>query len=339
MLKGYEYEFLINTAKNPGSHHYMGIINPDLNETISSFSPDAILIYGWAYQSHLSAMRYFKGKIPLWFRGDSTLIDEKKGFKDIARTLFLKWVYKNIDKAFYVGEANKRYFEKFGLKSEQLAFAPHAVDNSRFSHERNLEAEHLRSKLGIPSSAVLLLFAGKFEEKKNPQLLLQAFQELNLENVHLLFVGNGELEEQLKVTAILINPPPTPSKGGEKLRNVHFMDFQNQTQMPTVYQACDLFCLPSQGPGETWGLAVNEAMAASKAVLVSDKVGSAVDLVKNGENGYIFESNNLIDLKAKLLLLLSTDNNLNEMGRASLNTIKDWNFEKQANTILETLNG
>lgn len=333
LLKGYEYEFLINTAKNPGSHHYMGIINPDLNAVISRFSPDAILIYGWAYKSHLSAMRYFKGKTPLWFRGDSTLIDEKKGFKDIARTLFLKWVYKNIDKAFYVGEANKRYFEKFGLKSEQLAFAPHAVDNSRFSHERNLEAEHLRSKLGIPSSSVLFLFAGKFEVKKNPQLLLQAFQELNLENIHLLFVGNGELEGKLK------NGNTLRQAQDDKSGRIHFMDFQNQTQMPTVYQACDLFCLPSQGPGETWGLAVNEAMGSGKAILVSDKVGCGVDLVKNGENGYIFESNNLIDLKAKISLLLSKENDLKGMGKASLGIIKNWSFEKQVATFLETLNG
>lgn len=343
LLEDYNYEFLTNSSKDSGSHHYGGIINSDLNEKISSFSPDAILIYGWAYKSHLSAMRYFKGKIPLWFRGDSTLLSERRALKKILRSIFLKWVYKNIDKAFYVGTANKTYFQKFGIANKKLVFAPHAVDNKRFSSDRNVEALALRNSLGIPPANSLILFAGKLEANKNPELLLAAIQELNLAGVHLLFVGNGELEKQLKKTAVVLSSPPTPSKGGHNISTtlsmttVHFMGFQNQTHMPIIYQACDLFCLPSQS--ETWGLAVNEAMASGKAILVSDKVGCAVDLVKNGENGYIFESNNLIDLKAKISLLLSKENDLKGMGKASLGIIQNWSFEKQVATFLETLNG
>ncbi len=43
-----------------------------------------------------------------------------------------------------------------------------------------------------------------------------------------------------------------------------FLDFQNQQKMPLVYRLCDIFVLPSMGPGETWGLAVNEAMACKR---------------------------------------------------------------------------
>ncbi|WP_010600754.1 glycosyltransferase family 4 protein [Pedobacter agri] len=329
MLEGYNYEFLTNIAKDPGSHHYIGIDNPDLKAVISRFSPDAILIYGWAYKSHLSTMRYFKGKIPLWFRGDSTLIDEKRSFKDIARTLFLKWVYKNIDKAFYVGSANKAYFEKFGLKPGQLKFAPHAIDNDRFVMDRFDETQTLRNKLGIVDGEILVLFAGKLERKKSPDLLSQAFLELNTNDVHLLFVGNGELEEQLKALAL------RQAQGDNK---IHFIDFQNQTQMPLIYQACNLFVLPSQGPGETWGLAVNEAMAAGRAVLVSDKVGCASDLVYRGQNGDIFRSNDLNDLKSKLSKLLSDPSKLEQMGIKSKHIISDWNIDKQVRIFLKTLN-
>jgi glycosyltransferase involved in cell wall biosynthesis len=57
--------------------------------------------------------------------------------------------------------------------------------------------------------------------------------------------------------------------------------------MPVVYRACDLFVLPS-GYGETWGLAVNEALACHRPVLVSDRVGCAPDVVKQGNNGWVF---------------------------------------------------
>jgi len=332
LLANYDYEFLINSAKDPGSHHYRGIVNPDLAKKITAFHPDAILVYGWAYQSHLSAMRYFKGKIPIWFRGDSTLIDEQKGFKGLFRRSFLRWVYKHGDLAFFVGTANKAYFKKFGLKENQLVFAPHAIDNDRFAINRKAEVDLLRKKLNVIADDILILFAGKLEAKKNPELLLNAFKALKLKKIHLLFVGNGELE------AILKSKAKTADKTTLTTTNLHFIDFQNQTQMPLIYQACDLFCLPSQGPGETWGLAVNEAMAASKAILISNKVGCAADLVKNGVNGYIFESNNGKDLNDKLNLLVKNKTVLANMGKKSSGIIKNWRIEIQAAAILKELN-
>ncbi|MNT42804.1 UDP-D-galactose:(glucosyl)lipopolysaccharide-1,6-D-galactosyltransferase [compost metagenome] len=107
--------------------------------------------------------------------------------------------------------------------------------------------------------------------------------------------------------------------------------------MPVVYQACDLFCLPSQGPGETWGLAVNEAMAAGKAVLVSDKVGCAADLVKPMINGAIFKSGDLADLKQKLKTLTENKTKLAQMGLASHQIIQDWSFEKQVKAIVNSI--
>lgn len=327
LLDGYEYEFLENHSKTPGSHHFGGIKNKDLISKVADFNPDAILFYGWAYQSHLSAMRYFKGKIPIWFRGDSTLLNDNGGLKSFARKLLLKWIYKHISKAFYVGTSNKAYFEKFGLKNNQLKFAPHAIDNNKFREDYGLAAKHLRETLGISVKDSLILFAGKLENRKNPELLLKAFIQLNLENTHLLFVGNGQLEQRL------IEKRDASTKF--IMTNIHFMDFQNQSRMPIVYQACDLFCLPSQS--ETWGLVINEAMACKKAVLVSDRVGCIQDLVKSGINGEIFKSNNLSDLKSKLKILIKNKSILVRMGIESLEMIKAWSFELQAKQIIKSL--
>ena len=327
LLEGYDYELLDNTAKDPGSHHFSGIANPTLIKKIVDFNPAAILVYGWAYHSHLQIIRYFKGKIPLWFRGDSTLLNEQSGVKQLLRSLFLKWVYQHIDRAFYVGTANRAYFKKFGLKESQLTFAPHAVDNDRFSASRITEALALRASLQISSEQILVVFAGKLEANKNLGLLLQSFLELNKENTHLLFVGNGELEGELR--------RKRDASTTLSMTNVHFMDFQNQTAMPVIYQACDLFCLPSQS--ETWGLAVNEAMASGKAVLISDRCGCANDLVKDGENGYIFEHNNIKDLNTKLRLLVSSKSKLKDMGQLSASVIVDWSIAKQCNVILNEL--
>ncbi|MGE6220843.1 glycosyltransferase family 4 protein [Nubsella zeaxanthinifaciens] len=340
LLEGYNYELLENIAKEPGSHHGKGIINPDIIPRLNEFAPDTILVYGYSYHSHFKVMRHFKGKIPIWFRGDSTLLDENSGLKALLKQIYLRWVYSYADKAFYVGTQNHAYFKQYGLKEHQLIFAPHAIDNERFSEDRTQESFALRERLGIANNDTLILFAGKLEPKKNPALLLEAFISLNkeqktdemIQNLHLLFIGNGVLEKDLKLHADQFNQhfPSTQ-------RSIHFIDFQNQTQMPLAYQACDIFCLPSQGPGETWGLAVNEAMAAGKAIIVSDKVGCAKDLVKANSNGYIFKSGDKQDLVEKILLMIASKEKMITMGQNSSKLIQDWSFKKIADTLSEQL--
>ena len=322
LLEDYSFTFEKNTSSDPGSHHFRGIKNPELINHIKKYKPDFILIFGWAYHSHLQALLYFRGKIPIGFRGDSTLLNEQTGFKSVIKTIFLKWVYGHVDLAFYVGEENKNYFIKFGLKEEQLLFAPHAIDNNRFETPRSREVIQLKKELNIKEGELLFLFAGKLEPKKNPLMLLEAFKQLNALNAHLLFVGNGKLEEKLKANFFPLNTS-TPFS---VIRRVHYMDFQNQRRMPVVYQACDVFCLPSQGPGETWGLAINEAMACGKAVIVSDKVGCGKDLVKSGENGFIFKYDDVDELVKALNYFLLYPEKIYDFGKKSQEIIKNYTF-------------
>src|SRR5450432_2477536 len=125
LLDGYEYEFLENVSSEKGSHHFKGIVNPDILKQIDSFDPDSILVFGWAFQSHLKVLRHYHNKKRILFRGDSTLLRRSSAIKEKARTLFLTWVYKHIDIALYVGQRNLSYFKKYGLKNNQLVFAPH----------------------------------------------------------------------------------------------------------------------------------------------------------------------------------------------------------------------
>src|SRR5690606_37765332 len=64
LLDGYNYKFIKNTSKEPGSHHFTGISNPTLIKEIEQWKPDAILVIGWSFKSHLACLRYFKKKVP-----------------------------------------------------------------------------------------------------------------------------------------------------------------------------------------------------------------------------------------------------------------------------------
>src|SRR6185312_6093732 len=110
LLEGYEYEFLANISSEKDSHHFNGIENPNIIKKINNYHPDAVLVYGWSFKSHLKVLRYYKNKIPVLFRGDSTLLDKKSWILSLKRNLFLRWVYRHIDFALYVGKNNYDYF-------------------------------------------------------------------------------------------------------------------------------------------------------------------------------------------------------------------------------------
>ena len=322
LFDGYEYTFVENLATAPGSHHYRGINNPTLINEIQAWGATAILVYGWNFKSHWVAIRFFHKKIPVFFRGDSTLIDEKKGVKQLMRKIALKYVYSYVDIAFYAGVANKAYFKAMGLKDKQLIFMPHAVDNSRFAaNEVNVAAgRKLRAVLNIPADAIVFLFAGKLEEKKQPHYLIEKFVSLDIKNAFLIIAGSGELEKSLTNTYSVHS-------------SIKFIGFQNQQQMPAVYSSCDVFVLPSKGPNETWGLALNEAMAAGKAIVASDKCGGSYDLIQDNKNGFVLKSGDSTSLSRILAFFTNNKSEAAKMGEASLEMIEDYSFLKDCYSI------
>ncbi len=326
LLEGYEYTFVNNISKNPGTHHRNGIICPTLIQEIEEWDPDVILVFGWFWKALHKVLKYFKNKKPLIFRGDSNLLNEKPGLRKITRRLYLWMVYRNIDKALYVGKNNKDYYLAHGIKENQLFNAPHAVDNKRFTNpnkEYNQKARQWRKELGLKDSDFTIVFAGKFETVKNPLLLINALQNINKEKdikAHLILVGNGDLESKLKEKAL-------------NDRYIHFLPFQNQTKMPVMYRLGHFYCLPSLS--ETWGLSVNEAMASGRPAIVSNKVGCAADVIQENINGYTFLSNNIDDLKAKILLAQKSD--WQEMGKQAQSFIQDFSFEKICEALEEVV--
>ncbi len=251
LLEGYAYHFVRNIAKYPGPHHFRGLNTPTLTQEIDAWHPDAVLVYTWNSRSHLQALRFFKGRLPVLFRGDSTLLDQRPWWRGFtAAHISHLGVQPCGTSQSPSAPITVTTSPGAGLPVQRITLAPHSVDTVRFaadSAEYERLAARWRHELGIRPEAIVILFAGKLQPKKNPALLLDAFGTLN-NGAHLVFVGNGELEGKLKAIA-------------RTLPNVHFMPFQNQSAMPAVYRLGDVFVLPSQGPEETWGLALNEAMA------------------------------------------------------------------------------
>jgi glycosyltransferase involved in cell wall biosynthesis len=212
-----------------------------------------------------------------------------------------------------VGKANRYYYQTFGVDAERLYLCPHSIDVKRFAEPaESYEKDALlwRHEMGISDDRCVILFAGKFMSSKHPIELMRAVQTLP-ESAVLVMVGGGELESEVKAIAAA-NP--------ERFR---VMPFQNQSRMPVVYRLGDLFVLPSVS-GETWGLAVNEALACGRPVLVSDRVGCEADVV-DPSCGQVFSCDDPLNLMQALREMTQNRHKLEKMKQAARK--KAWSFD------------
>jgi glycosyltransferase involved in cell wall biosynthesis len=182
------------------------------------------------------------------------------------------------------------------------------VDNAHFSAlaaQARSQRLAIRRNWKIPDDAFTFLFCGKLQEKKHPEDILKALEILKnrqqLAPIHLLIVGSGDLEKQLRSRASRLDLP------------VSFAGFLNQRELSSAYAASDALVLPSDA-GETWGLVVNEAMACGLPAVVSDQVGCAEDLVQPGLTGVVYPCHNLDKLAEAMLSIASNPTTAQMMG-------------------------
>lgn len=298
LLSGYESEFVPNRSPRPGAESFRGFDNPSLTGRLAAWRPDAVLLFGYAWLSHLRVIGWARlHGIPLIFRGDSHLLGRPT--PGLFRRLVLGLLFRQFQAVAAVGTANRRYFEAHGVPPARLFSVPHAVDDSLFNPANPAtarEAAALRARLGLDPATRVVLFAGKFTPAKQPEELLAAFLELKPANAALVFVGDGPEKERLHELARSA-PPGT----------VHFLPFANQSEMPARYRLADIFVLPSRGVYETWGLAINEAMHLGVPCLVSDRVGCQLDLVEDGVTGWVFRHAEAAHLREKITTALAAD--------------------------------
>lgn len=326
LLTGYDYEQVPNSSKRPGTSHFWGLQNPLLLQQVRQYAPDAVLLMNYNYASLYHFLWHWHDT-PILFRGDSHRILPTTGAKAWARQQWITQVYRRFDAILYVGKANYEYFRSHQVPVDRLFFSPHAIENDRFfaaSEIAKQQAQDWKQSLGIPKNHQVVLFAGKFIDKKRPLDLLQAFLQAQLPLVSLLFVGSGQLEAELRAQAA--SHP-----------HIYFAPFQNQSFMPRTYAIADLFVLPSYGSGETWGLAVNEAMCLAKPILVSDHVGCAADLVRSEQNGLIFAAGDVAALTQSMRQAFRDRSQLLRWGQTSRAMITQYGYEQTTQGLKHAL--
>ena len=286
LLSGYPHCFLQTSEGASPASFWRCRLTERLRDRLQQVGAEFVWIQGWQVAAYWQAVREAKAVgAQVWLRGESNDLARTSWWKRPLKRVVLGELFRRVDAALYIGSANRRFYEKYGIHVSRLHPAPYAVDNARFEAQAAAlrgERERLRECWGISEEAFCILFCGKFVDKKRPMDLVQAAAALRRRGqgprIHLLFVGSGELERDLRAGCQVIGDPSAKGDPDDPRPPATFAGFLNQTEISRAYVAADCLVLPSDS-GETWGLVVNEALASGLTCIVSDRCGCAEDLV------------------------------------------------------------
>lgn len=261
------------------SDRFRGLDVREIGRAVLDTRPDVALVPGWHSITLLRAIRACRrAGIPVLYRGDTHWGTGPAGWRRLPWRLRTWLLLRLFDGYLAVGQRAREYLVRFGAPGPRVFASPHCVDNEAFAsvaarHRPPAARAAARVALGLDPAAFVVLHVGKLEPRKQPLDVVRGVAMLG-RGASLLMVGSGELEEGCRSEARRLDVRAT------------FAGFLNQSELGRAYAAAD--CLVLASVSESWGLVVNEALAAGLPAIVSDGAGCAPDLVSAGETGEVF---------------------------------------------------
>ena len=299
-----------------------------LKKKLEEFQPDVIFIYGYS----LNVMRRAKSwaashGAAIALISDSNEFDKKRnGVSEYIKSLYVS----GMDAAFVGGTSSSLYIQKLGIPEVRIVMGYDVVDNEFFCRQAQLTRvmkTQAQQKWNLPEN--YFLFVGRLIKEKNLHRLLEAYgsyAKTQASPWSLVICGDGPDRQELQDFAAKLP--------GQLIKNILFYGHIKQPEIIDFYSYAACLVLPSVS--ETWGLVVNEAMACSLPILVSNQCGCAADLVANDCNGWRVDptsGNQLTELMIKMSTLNASTRI--QMGLNSEEIIAQWGLDTFARNAIE----
>lgn len=308
-----------------------------LHSFLEKRRPQVVVLPGWSERASYSGLTWCGSTgVPAVVMSDSSAWDKRRiTFREAMK----QWIVSRFSAALVAGTLHMDYVVRLGMPRDRVFLGYDAVDNEFFAskaREVRLQPSVVRSRYGLPAS--YFLASARFVEKKNLPRLLQAYaryRQLAEESAigtrrsgiwNLVLLGDGPLRSTLSKQGSALN------LGGR----VQMPGFMQYPDLPAYYGLASAFVHASTT--EQWGLVVNEAMASSLPVVVSNRSGCGPDLVHEGVNGYKFDPFNVEDMALAMLKVWKQDEDeLRRMGLESTRIIADWGTERFAQGLTDAV--
>lgn len=264
------------------------------------------------------ALKLLKKKIPV-------ILTKQLGSFIVKKDFLHKWIYNSVTLAFAISSViKKNLIETTPLPEGKIKILHNGIDVEKFN-PANVDSNKVRNEFGIKQNEILIGMLARFSPGKGHEIFLEAAKNLSakFDNLKFMIVGEasrGENEYENKIKKI----------AGEK-KNIIFTGFRGDT--PEVLAALDIFVFPSHA--EAFGIALAEAMAMGKPAAASNSDG-ILDLVVDGETGFLFENKNAADLENKIEELIKSAEKRKKFGEAARKrAVEYFNIEVLTDKVIE----
>lgn len=213
-------------------------------------------------------------------------------------------------------------------RSDRIVILPNLVDEYRFGEGRDASGVgQMRTRLGIGSEERLAIWPARLVPEKGIVEFLECLSPDILEGWRVVILGEGPLERAVRDAV-------ARRALGERVSLVKAIPYD---QMPSVYAAADLFLLPSLADRNP--LSVVEALHAGLPVLLSNRVGNAVEALRPGWNGWALDPADANSVtRACSEAFSERRETLLEMGRRSrCLAVRYWTTQKAVGEFLDAV--
>jgi glycosyltransferase involved in cell wall biosynthesis len=242
-----------------------GILGRRLRDT------DAVVVAGWSKPAELLAVAQARAThVPYLLHSESHVLAGRSGVKRAIKRVLLPQVVTHAAAGLATGSGAARYLAAYGLDAARVRIFPNTIDVAAYRERADAvraDATPVRERFGLPDR--FWLYAGRLVDSKGIADLLAAHRALGADATPLVVAGTGPLAREVAAA-----------------KNVVALGFVQPGDLVDVFALAEATIVPSLE--EPWGVVVNEALAVGCAVLASDAVGAAEDLIVPGENGSIY---------------------------------------------------
>jgi glycosyltransferase involved in cell wall biosynthesis len=202
---------------------------------------------------------------------------------------------------------------------DKVVVIPNGIDKKEVLI--NITKDECRKELGIPTDHILFLFVGSLSKYKGPDVLLKAAEIVikKIPKSTFVFVGNGQMASELKLTARKLN----------LCENIKFAGFVDNNTKYKYFKAADVFTLPSTLNTEVFPIVLLEASASKLPMVVSD-LETFNCIIKNEINGIVTRRNDYNNLADSLIKLALNGKLVSEMSKNAYENVSKFSWDKIA---------
>jgi len=226
------------------------------------------------------------------------------------------------------GKRASAYCRQLGQPEDRIFTAPNATDRVFFRDQTDRLLpirDTLRREERVQE--FVILFTGRLvEHLKGLSTLIKACGQLERigKRITLLIAGEGPQKTSYRELGT-----------SEGLKDVRFLGTLDHETLCRYYAMADVFVLPSRS--EPWGFVLNEGMEFGLPLIVSEAVGAGPDLVRQGENGFVFPVGDVFALAQDLEVLANNESLRHRMGQASRSIIEKFSPENWADGVMNAI--